>query len=422
MNHFVILPPKENLDNAETRARPGSLRQNPKRRFSTYIPSTPEFVTTNSQPPISLRLKRISDPISDDQMMPPPTKSLKIKKSSVNIAELHLIYLCSHCPTSSKTFDEIHSHWLKIHKKDDDSDPTVKRFCYRVTEKVRCLFCNEHVTYYSIREHMSLSHPKAVYAFVKYSTVNDTNDSSTNNKMRCGICSTKVDSNFNAQNHFRFDHRPSQRHGMKFELMPMLNDSILNVLLQQGDRGTFKCKYCSQYFTCRYDFERHHQQSHGSLTESYDINGSDVIKYGCYMCNDVYTDRNEAIEHIRNHLQQSYQCPYCPTIKANNIETIRKHHQLVHKTRSIEYKMVHTNQNLQSYYQMKVTFSNGLQLLWGEILDTQYGKKEQLINYIRELSELERRAQMKKFSIGSTTIQSIKVPVKIGDRRRQTLL
>lgn len=416
---FVILPPKENVEE-EIRPRPASLRQQPKRRFSTYIPSPQEFQpsTSNAQPPISLRLKRISDPLSDEQKMPPPklTKVIPVRKpEKVDLNALNLMYMCNYCKMQVDSFDKIHAHWLSIHKKGNTSDPIAKRFAYRITKRVKCVYCPIEVTFQTIRAHMEEYHTTLPYAFAKY-------ESNQSGSVQCGICSTNIKDISALQAHFRSDHPQSQRPDTKIEPMPMINDSVLEVLLQQGDRGTFKCVHCSRHFPCRYDYDEHHKAQHATIIEKYEINGKDVVKYSCNVCREMYTDENAAIDHWRTHVQQWYQCLFCPK-KVQYLKLIQTHHQLIHNSTEIGYRIVNAHDNLNSLFQITLTFSNGLSMIWGDVLNTKYGGVERLVSYVNQLNEQQRQQQLKTSKATSNTnTPKMAIPAaKIGSRRQTHL-
>lgn len=425
----MILPPKESVEE-EIRPRPASLRQQPKRRFSTYIPSAFEAQpsTSTAQPPISLRFKRVSDPVPDEEKMPPPKvfKIMPMKKiEKVDLSALNLIYKCNYCQFQIDSFEKIHSHWLSNHKKGDNNDPIAKRFCYRVTQMVKCLLCPANMTFQTIRTHMEKIHPHTTYAFGKYDREVDKSEHIPKwnlfSKFQCGICSANAPDVTSLQNHFRTNHPQSQRSDMKIEPLPILNDAILEALLQQGDSGTFKCSYCCKHFPCRYDYEQHHKEDHGSIKFKYETNGKDVIKYGCHYCRDIYTDENMAIVHLRSHIQQWFQCMHCPK-KVQYIKLIQTHHQLMHEGKDLGYRLVNARDNLNLFYQMTLTFSNGLALIWGDVLNTKYGGVERLVKYINELNEEQRRKQMNALDNSiSTASQALQNVGKIC-RRRQTLL
>lgn len=208
----------------------------------------------------------------------------------------------------------------------------------------------------------------------------------------------------------------------------MINDGILDILLQQGDRGTFKCINCSKHFPCRYDFEQHHQKDHPSNELKYETNGKDVIKYGCNVCRSTNTEENVAIDHWRSHLQQWYQCLYCPK-KVQYVKLIQTHHELCHNSKEVGFRMASARDNLNSLYQITLTFSNGLTMLWGECMNTKYGSVERLVSYINQLNEQQRQNQLKTLmassssSSGFVTNAPIMVPAagKIGQRRQTHL-
>lgn len=418
----MILPPKDSIEE-EIRPRPASLRQQPKRRFSTYAPSPPELLpsTSSAQPPIQLRLKRICDPVSDEQRMPPPklARVIPVKRcEKVDITTQNFMYVCNYCKTQVDTFAEIHLHWLNVHKKGNTNDPIAKRFSYRVTKRVKCMHCPAEVTFLTIRSHMEQQHPESSYAFAKLET--DQNDA-----IQCGICSTTVPDVAALQTHFRTDHPQSQRTEIKIEPMPMINDSVLEVLLLQGDRGTFKCIYCSRHFPCRYDYEQHHKKEHAPKVEVYETNGKDVIKYGCHVCREIITDENLAIDHWRTHVPQWYQCLYCPK-KVQYIKLIQTHHELIHNSSEINFRIVNARDDLNSLYQITLTFSNGLTMIWGDVLNTRYGSVERLVNYINQLNEQNRQQQLKilKAASGSllnTPNMASSSAGKIGSRRQTHL-
>lgn len=429
---FVILPPKENIEE-EIRPRPASLRQQPKRRFSTYIPtasdsqqSTSSSLSSSSlQPPISLRLKRVSDPVPDGEMMPPPklTKLLSVKKVElIDVNTLDLIYVCNYCKVHVNSFDQIYEHWLSIHKKATTNDPISKRFCYRVTQRVKCLLCPADVTYQTIRAHMEMVHTGTHYAFGKYDKL------APKDKIQCGICSANASDMVQLQNHFRTNHPQSKQSEMKIEPLPMINDAILEALLKQGDRGTFKCLLCQRHFSCRYDYEQHHKFEHGLCQQKCETNGKDVIKYACNVCREIQTDENLAIDHLRTHVQQWFQCLFCPK-KVQFLKLIPTHHQLIHNSNEIGYRVVNARDNLNLFYQMTLIFSNGLALIWGDVLNTKYGGIERLVKYINELNEVQREKQLKTLQpINQTLIttpqQQREAEHGVGriNRRRQTLL
>lgn len=378
------------------------------------------------QPPISLRLKRISDPVPDEQRMPPPKvfKLLPVKKvekvddiqqmEPLDLSSLDFIYKCNYCITQVDTFDKIHNHWLTIHKR-NQNDPVTKRFSYRVTQRVKCVYCAADVTFQTIRTHMEQKHPNTTYAFKKY-------EISARANVHCGICSEEVKDVTALQIHFRTKHAQNQRPGIKTEALPTLNDAIIEALLQQGDRGTFKCNYCCRHFPCRYDFEQHHNAMHTTEPQKYETNGKDVIKYGCTMCREMYTDENLAIDHLRTHVPQWFQCLYCPK-KVQFLKLIQTHHELIHNSSEVGYRCVNARENLSTFDKMTLTFSNGLTLIWGDVLNTKYGGVERLVKYLNELNEAQRQQQIRLLKKESTTTniitqkKSVQTVGKIGGRR-----
>lgn len=343
------------------------------------------------QPPISLRLKRISDPLSDEQKMPPPKlfKPLPLAKKieKVDLNTLDLIYVCNYCKLQYMTYLEIYDHWLNVHKK-ANNDATTQRFCYRVTQRVRCLLCpTANVTFQTIRTHMQNIHKSEPFAFAKF-------EKNPTTQIRCGICAVNVNTFGQLQNHFLKNHPQSQRSDMKIEPLPVINDAILEALLQQGDQGTFKCGYCHQHFPCRYDYDQHHQVIHGANPRRFDTNGKDVIKYVCNVCRQIQTDENNAIVHSREHTQQWYQCLHCPK-KAESHKMIKNHIDLLHPGKEVGSRVINARDNLSLFYQMTLIFSNGLAMTWGDVLNTKYGGIERLIKYINDLNEVQRQEQLK---------------------------
>lgn len=381
--------------------------------------------TSSAQPPISLRLKRISDNFSDsvpdEQKMPPPkiVKLLPVKRAEkmekIDISTLDLIYVCNHCKTQEDSFNKIYEHWLSVHKK-GNGDPVAKRFIYRITQRVRCMFCPADVNFQTIRAHMDEMHANVLYAFAKY-------EKQSSGTIKCGICSEIAEDVGTLQSHFRTNHPQSQRSEMKIEPLPMLNDAIIDALLQQGDRGTFKCNHCCRHFPCRYDYEQHHKEEHKLNPQRYETNGKDVIKYGCTMCREMFTDENLAIDHLRSHIQQWYQCLYCPK-KVQYLKLIQTHHELIHNSSELGYRIVNARDNLISFYQMTLTFSNGLTLIWGDVLNTKYGGIDRLVKYINELNDIQRQQQIKTLNTTSSTSIAQKSTNSAGkiNQRRQTLL
>lgn len=406
----MIVPSKEAAEE-EVRPRPASLRQQPKRRFSMYVPSPNDTQpsTSAAQPPISLRLKRISDPVSDEQKMPPP-KVFKLvpakKNDKVDLSTLDLIYVCSYCNFQADSFEKVHAHWLRVHKKGED--PIAKRFCYRVTKRVKCVYCPEQVTFQTIRAHVQDKHAGSAYVFAKY-------DDSSNDQIQCGICSKDVPDLVQLHTHFSVDHPQSQKSDWKVELLPMINDAVLDVLLQQGDQGTFKCVYCGRHFPCRYDFDQHHEEYHSTASQKkYELNGKDIIKYACFMCRTTKTDESFAIEHLRNHIQSWFQCLHCPK-KVKLLKLMQMHHLMAHEELDIAFEVVSARDSLNSYYQMVLTFSNGLTLTWGDVVNTKYGGVDRLVKYVNELNEAQRQQQLSL--LGSSAGGAGKI-----GQRRQTLL
>lgn len=385
----MIIPSKETAEE-EFRPRPASLRQQPKRRFSMYVPSPNETQpsTSSTQPPISLRLKRISDPLSDEQKMPPPRvfKMMPIKKAEkVDVTTLDLINVCNYCEFESNLFENVYSHWLRVHKKGDD--PISKRFCYRVTKKVKCVYCTDNVTFQTIRAHVQSKHPDCAYIFAKHT------ENSLYNQIQCGVCSKDVDNIAQLETHFSTDHPQCQKTDWKFEPLPIINDFVLDVLLQQGDQGTFKCIYCRQYFPSRYDYEQHHNEYHPTNERKYELNGKDIIKYRCFICRTIKSDEGSAIEHLRSHIPSWFQCLHCPK-KLKQLRTMQVHHQMAHEELEIAFKVVSARDSLNSYYQMILTFSNGLTLTWGDVVNTKYGGVDRLMKYVNQLDETQRQQQL----------------------------
>lgn len=409
----MIVPPKDNVEE-EARPRPASLRQQPKRRFSMYVSSSNDFQpsTSGSQPPISLRLKRISDPVGDGQKMPPPklVRVVSVKKvEKVDLTTMDLVYACSYCKIRGLSFDSIQQHWLNDHKK-NDNDPIAKRFSYRISRQVKCVFCTAQLTFYTIKSHMQVSHPTQGYAFAKYCK-------EPSDTIECGICGAGMQNIPTLQQHFCSDHPQTQQISTKIEPLPFLNDAIVEALLQHGDRGTFKCSYCYRFYPCRYDYEQHHKKEHSTAIPRYETNGKEVIKYGCTNCRDIYTDEKLALGHLRSHIKQSFQCLYCPK-KEQDIKLIQMHHQLIHKSNEPGYR----RENLNSFYEMTLTFSNGLTLTWGDLLHTKYGGVERLLAYINDLNKVQLQ-QLK--STNAANPAPIAAPTNNAsriNRRRQTLL
>lgn len=471
-DRFVILPPKElPAIEEEIRPRPASLRQQPKRRFSTYIPSTndinqPSTSSAAQQPPISMRFKRISDPIADIQKMPPPKLSkITIKKTTpstlttatastpvaaapivpatlpmknVDLSTLGLIYLCYHCQHQADNFDAIHAHWLKMHKKGED--PMTKRFCYRVTKSVRCVYCPNSgdssngngpiFTYHSIRQHLTQKHKNFPQAYAMY------HPNTLSKPMECGQCG-KIEPTIDAlQIHFEFEHKHLQKStpsSSQSDPLPIINDATLNALLQQGDQGTFKCAYCSCFYSCRYDYEQHHQENHRMMPQKYELNGKDVIKYGCCNCTQTKTDELSAIEHLRSHFPIGYQCQYCTT-KFKFLSAIVPHHKVAHSTNlQVRFKMISTQDHFTACMQLMLTFSNGLTMVWGDAMNTKFGGLDRLRKLVADSIETQNQNQLKAYNEvikskdatgagGSTSGAGVMmVPGKIGHRRQTHL-
>lgn len=402
------------------RPRPASLRQQPKRRFSMYVssPNEAQPSTSNAQPPISLRLKRIPDPLSDGQKMPPPLiKSMPIKKiDKLDLCSLEFKYLCKYCSFQTDSFERTQLHWLRVHKI-NDYDPISKRFCYRITCRVKCIYCTNDVTFLTIRAHMKENHPNCTYAFAKY-------NQSLVDKLQCGICLKDMINIVQLNTHFVSNHAQSQLNlatlPNPIEPLHMINDSFLDMLIQQGDRGTFKCLYCKRFFTCRYDFEQHHRQEHPMKDESYEQNGKDIIKYGCYMCTCTpKTNERDAIEHLRSHIPPVFECLHCNK-HLKTLKLMQIHHTTDHEELEIEFKLVSLPFSYNAFYQMVLTFSNGLTLLWGDVANTKYGDVNRLIKFTNDLNEMQTYHHLNLLKGIKTASRSNSVG-KIG-QRRQTLL
>lgn len=450
-DRFVILPPREvstatATSEEEVRPRPASLRQQPKRRFSTYIPSTNDMCQQPStaqpqqqQPPISLRFKRISDPIADTEKMPPPKISkITVKKAmpavstappttiamptatttaptmpkpmlmpnpmsmeKVDLNALGLIYLCYHCEHQTDNFDAIHAHWLKVHKKGED--PTTKRFCYRLTKQVRCVYCpnddsssssSSIFTYQTIRKHLTSNHKNCPYAYAKRNPSN-----APNKPMECGQCGKVMPTIADLQMHFEAKHKSLQKPTpSSIDPLPMINDATLNALLEQGDQGTFKCAYCSCFYSCRYDYDQHHREDHRMIPQKYELNGKYVIKYGCYVCPQIKTDEAAAIEHIRAHFPIGYQCQYCPT-QFKFLSAIVPHHATAHDANlPVRFKLICTQDHFIACTQLILTFSNGLTLLWGDVMNTKFGGESRLRKWVGSLIEQQNQQQLKAYN------------------------
>lgn len=413
----MIIPTKETAE--DVRPRPPTLRQQPKRRFSMYVSSPNEVQpsTSNAQPPISLRFKRISDPnaISDLEKMPPPppVKSMPAKPTeNVDLTTLDLKYVCNYCDFQADSFEVAHTHWLKVHKKGDDG-PISKRFCYRVTCRVKCIYCTENVSFQTILSHMKTKHANCVYAFAKYS-------SSLSNSLQCGICSKDVSDNAQLYAHFATEHKQCQQVDRKFEPLPVINDTILDVLIQQGDQGTFKCLYCKQYFPCRHDFEQHHKEEHPIKDQMYEQNGKDIIKYGCFVCPTTRTDERVAVDHLRVHFPPLFQCLHCLR-KTRTLKQIQIHHQLSHEELDISFKIICGRELQNALYQLKLTFSNGLTLMRGDLANTKYGDFNRLAKYINDTNETLTQQHLNLLKGTNSTANASNTFGKIG-QRRQTLL
>lgn len=481
-DRFVILPPREvsaaaPMVEEEVRPRPASLRQQPKRRFSTYVPSSNDMCqqpSTSSasqqqqqqqlQPPISLRFKRISDPIGDLERMPPPKISrISVKKTvpvisraataststgmpikttataatpipmpleEVDLKTLGLIYLCYHCQHQADNFDAIHAHWLKVHKKGED--PTTKRFCYRVTKQVRCVYCvidgsedaDSTLTYRTIRQHITNKHRNCPYAYAMYHPPN-----TPKKPIECGQCAKIMPTFADLQMHFAAAHKNLRKFTLSLvDPLPIMNDATISMLQHQGDQGTFKCAYCSCFYSCRYDYEQHHREDHQMIPQKYELNGKDVIKYGCFVCPQTKADELSAIEHVRTHFPIGYQCQYCPT-KFKYLSAIVPHHRAVHNADSeVRFKMVCAQDLFTMCMQLVLTFSNGLTLLWGDVMNTKCGGAERVGKLVNDFIEQQHQQQMKayneviKLSPGAGGgASSNMMGGKIG-HRRQTLL
>lgn len=412
----MIIPTKETAE--DVRPRPPTLRQQPKRRFSMYVssPNDTQPSTSNAQPPISLRFKRISVPsaISDLQKMPPPpVKPIPAKPTeNVDLTTFDLKYVCNYCDFQADSFEMAHTHWLKVHKKGDDG-PITKRFCYRVTCQVKCIYCTENVSFHTIRSHMLHSHVNCAYVFAKY-------NKSPSNSLQCGICSKYVSDNEQLIAHFAVEHQQSQQIEWKFEPLPMINDTILEKLIQQGDQGTFKCLYCKQYFPCRHDFEQHHKEEHPMKEQMYEQNGKDIIKYGCFVCPTTRTDEKVALEHLRIHFPPLFQCLHCLK-KARTLKQIQYHHQLSHEELDISFKMISGRELLNAFHQLKLTFSNGLTLMRGDLANTKYGDINRLIKYNNDFNIAQTQQHLNLLKGSNSTASTSNAFGKIG-QRRQTLL
>lgn len=461
-DRFIILPPKETTSSTieeELRPRPASLRQAPKRRFSTYVPSTNDMnqqpsTSSTLQPPISLRFKRISDPIEDSQKMPPPKlNKITIKKTippsttpttsmpivtpieNVNLSQMGLIYVCYHCQHQADNFESIQAHWLKVHKKGED--PTTKRFFYRISKLVRCVYCpigtDQNLTYQTIRKHINDQHKNNPHVYAMHKS-NVTNAQS----MECGQCGKVLTSIAALQTHFEIEHRAQQKLSATLlaEPLPMINDSILNALQQQGDQGTFKCSYCGCFFSCRYDYDQHHREQHPILAQKYELNGKDIIKYGCHICSQTKTDELTAIEHLRAHYPIFYQCQYC-TARFKYLSLIVPHHNSIHTDTQVKFKMICQQDHFIATMHLTLTFSNGLTLMWGDVINTKCGGADRLRKLINNLIETQNQQQLSEYneqikskdSTAASTADGARglmsgagtMPGKIGHRRQTHL-
>lgn len=421
-------------------------------------PSTSSTTQQQQQPPISMRFKRISDPIADTQKMPPPKFSkITIKKTTpttsttmasttmaaatmptkkIDLNTLGLIYLCYHCQHQTDNFDAIHAHWLKMHKKGED--PKTKRFCYSVTKSVRCVYCPNDgkghsgngpiFTYQTIRQHLLQKHKNCPQAYAMH------HPNASNGPMECGQCAKAVPTIDALQIHFEFEHKHLQKSTLSSQNdpLPIINDATLNALLQQGDQGTFKCAYCSCFYSCRYDYEQHHQENHRSIPQKYELNGKDVIKYGCFNCAQTKTDELSAIEHLRAHFPIGYQCQYCTT-KFKFLSAIVPHHKVAHdSTLQVRFKMISTQDHFTACMELMLTFSNGLTMLWGDVMNTKFGGVDRLRKLVADLIETQNQNQLKAYNDvikskdstgagGSASGAVMMVPGKIGHRRQTHL-
>lgn len=96
----------------------------------------------------------------------------------------------------------------------------------------------------------------------------------------------------------------------------------------------------------------------------------------------------------------------------------------MHEGKDFGYRLVNARENLNLFYQMTLTFSNGLALIWGDLLNTKYGGADRLIKYINELNEEQRRKQESALGTISMSTTSSTASTNAGkiSRRRQTLL
>lgn len=390
----------------------------PKRRFSTYIPSSIDTQpsTSNAQPSISIRLKRVSDPITDAKIMPPPSKLFKtsiIRKEQDKPSLLPLVYLCNYCSHSTSTFEDIHAHWSQTHEKACSKNQEESFFSYQITMKVKCIYCDEKVTFHSVRDHVLIkTHSTKSYAFAKYSDVQS-------DTLTCGICSTKVVNETDLVKHFRCEHQSSLQTDLKIQPMQEMNDQIVEDLLNQGSQETFECVYCNKLFICRFDYKKHHEHEHPStyaLSVKKDLR---AIKYNCFDCRHYSSDITEIVAHIRQkHSQTWYQCLFC-TKMVQYKKLIKTHNELIHKSTVLDYRILDARENLTPYYKMTMTFPNGLIFNWADVMNTKYGRIEDVVNYVNMLNEVERQ----EFIGSSASSESmINPPGKIGARRRQTHL
>lgn len=348
----------------------------------------------------------------------------------VDLNKMGLIYVCYHCNHQTDNFEAIHAHWLKIHKRGDE--PLTKRFCYRVTKLVRCVYCpsgcvfnGENLTYQNIRKHFIEKHPNCKQAYAMH------NPNVTIQIMQCGQCAKVMNSVTALQAHFEIEHetqnRPDQKlPAMPAEPFPMINDAILNALKQQGDQGTFKCAYCSCFFSCRYDYDQHHRERHSTIPQKFELNGKDIIKYGCYVCPQTKTDELEAIEHLRAHYPIWYQCQNC-TSRFRVLREIVSHHQSAHGDgKQIKFKMICSRDHFTACGQLVLTFANGLTFLWSDLVNTDCGNTDRLRKIINDLNETQNQIQLKAYNEmirlkdGIGAIGSI-MAGKIGPRRQTHL-
>lgn len=392
----------------------------PKRRFSTFVSSPSSFISP------SKTTSSGSSATTQPEFLPPITiKILKTKKSFVTATEItydptslsqilnDFIYVCIYCKHTALSFKDIRNHWFETHKMSTSNASTFGRFCFQITKRVRCIYCLTEMTYQGIHNHILTMHQDQQYAFAKSQI-----------KIECGLCQYTSNNWANLKLHFNRLHMMNASNVIQTEPMEFINNQVLERLLDQGSTAEYKCSLCTRFFPSLENYENHHKNMHKNQIQSFEVTRTNTVTYGCPKCHEVFTDENKALKHVRVHIVPLFQCDYCQKVINDQIE-MKNHLKQVHRTMETNYQTIDSGHALAAYLQMRLTFSNGLQVIWGDVINTKYGGRSRLLRLITEMHDLNASSSSAIPTIGTvhtTSTSNLIRPQKINCKRRLTLL